>query len=67
MQSSITKFQILVAVFVGISLFGTVGSMVIEHLSLVDAAIILIICGVGLMLSSLISQPLWGDGFSRVI
>jgi voltage-gated potassium channel len=36
-KSSITKFQILVAVFVGITLFGTVGFMLIEHLSFVDA------------------------------
>jgi voltage-gated potassium channel len=36
-QSSITKFQILVAVFVGITLFGTLGFMLIEHLSFLDA------------------------------
>jgi len=36
-QSSITKFQILVAVFVGITLLGTVGFMLIEHLSFLDA------------------------------
>ena len=37
MQSSPTKFQILVAVFVVIALFGTVGFMLIERLSFVDA------------------------------
>ena len=37
MRSSMTKFQILVGVFVGITLFGTVGFMLIEHLYFVDA------------------------------
>lgn len=37
MQSSIKKFQILVAVFVGITLFGTLGFMIIEDLSLLNA------------------------------
>jgi voltage-gated potassium channel len=36
-QSSVTKFQILVIVFIGITLFGTVGFMLIEHLSFLDA------------------------------
>jgi voltage-gated potassium channel len=36
-RSSAAKFGIVVALFVGITLFGTVGFMLIEHLSFVDA------------------------------